>query len=49
MIAIGRPEADEYDDWFAGYVARIKDDESVLDVLDEQVGQVAGRLGRLGC
>jgi hypothetical protein len=47
MIAIGRPEADEYDDWFAGYVARIKDDESVLDVLDEQVGQVAGRLGRL--
>lgn len=47
MIAIARPEADEYDDWLAGYVARITDAESILSVLDAQVGQLADRLGQL--
>ena len=43
MIDAGRPEADEYDPAFAGYVARLDDDESVVTVLREQSHGVTSR------
>jgi hypothetical protein len=36
----GRPGADEYDPAFAGYVARLEDDESVVAVLSDQINEV---------
>lgn len=43
MIETGRPEADEYDPAFAGYVARLDEDESVVAVLNDQVDGVTRR------
>ena len=42
-IEVGRPDADEYDPAFAGYVARLEDDESVVTVLSDQIDGVACR------
>ena len=42
-IEVGRPNADEYDPAFAGYVARLEDDESVVTVLSDQIDGVACR------
>ncbi len=44
MIATPRPETDEYAPRFAGYVARIADDEDVVAVLSSQLDQVLARL-----
>lgn len=44
MIATPRPGADEYAPSFAGYVARIADDEDVVAVLASQLNQVVARL-----
>ena len=43
MIDAGRPEADEYDPAFAGYVARLDEDESVVAVLSQQIEGVPRR------
>jgi hypothetical protein len=43
MIEPGRPKADEYDPAFAGYVARIAEEESVVTLLSEQSGGVTRR------
>ena len=41
MIEPGRPQADEYDPAFAGYVARIDEEESVVTLLSEQSALVS--------
>ncbi len=40
MIASQRPTTDEHDSAFAGYVARIAEDEEILAVLSSQMDQV---------
>ena len=45
MLTASRPQADEYAPSFAGYVARIGDNEDVLVVLAGQLDEVLGRLG----
>jgi hypothetical protein len=47
MITTMRPEAGEYGPAFAGYVARITDDEDIVAVLVAQLDQVLARLGRI--
>ena len=44
MIATARPGTDEYAPSFAGYVARIADDEDVVAVLASQLNLVSARL-----
>ena len=46
MIAIPRPETDEYAAALAGYVARIGDDEDIAAVLGSQLDQVLAWLDR---
>jgi hypothetical protein len=48
MIATPRPKTDEYAPAFAGYVARIAEDEDVVPVLAGQLDQVLDLLGRIG-
>jgi hypothetical protein len=48
MIPISRPEVEEYAASFADYVARIGDEEDIVSVLADQLGQVLARLGRIG-
>ena len=43
MIEVERPGAGEYDPAFAGYVARLEDEESVVAVLSEQIAGVTSR------
>jgi DinB superfamily len=43
MIATSRPSADEYAASFAGYVARISDDEDIVPVLASQLDDVLAR------
>lgn len=43
MTATPRPGPDEYAPSFAGYVARIADDEDVVAVLASQLNQVVAR------
>ncbi len=45
MLTASRPGAGEYAPAFAGYIARIGDDEDVLGVLAGQLDDVLGRLG----
>jgi hypothetical protein len=47
MIAVEPPGADEYDPAFAGYVARVAGDESIVAVLTDQMDEVARRLDRM--
>jgi hypothetical protein len=43
MIEVERPGADEYDPAFAGYVARLEDEESVVAALSDQIHGLSGR------
>jgi hypothetical protein len=43
MVTSARPTADEYAPAFAGYVARIGDDENIIAVLTAQLEQVLAR------
>jgi hypothetical protein len=43
-MGTSRPGPDEYAPSFAGYVARIRDDEAIFAVLTSQLGQVVARL-----
>ena len=45
--AVDRPGADEYDPAFAGYVAHLDDQESVVGVLTDQLERVSRRFGGL--
>ena len=45
MLTTARPGADEYAPAFAGYVARIGDDENIVTVLADQLDKVLARLG----
>jgi len=47
MITTLRPGADEYAAPFAGYVARIAEDEDIVAVLASQLDQVLARLNRI--
>jgi hypothetical protein len=47
MITTPRPGVDEYAASFAGYVARIAEDEDIMTVLANQLDQVLARLGRI--
>ena len=47
MITTMRPGLGEYSAAFAGYVARIGDDEPILSVLVDQLDQVVARLRRI--
>jgi hypothetical protein len=47
MMTISRPGIDEYTPSFAGYVARVAEDEGILAVLIGQRDEGLGRLGRL--
>ena len=44
MITTSRPGVDEYASSFAGYVARIAEDEDILAVLARQLDEFLGRL-----
>lgn len=44
MTTTPRPGTDEYPPSFAGYVARIADDEDIVEVLASQLDQVVSRL-----
>lgn len=45
MLTTARPGADEYAPAFAGYVARIGDDENIVTVLADQLDTALARLG----
>lgn len=45
MLTIARPGHDEHAPAFAGYVARIGDDENIVTVLADQLDEVLARLG----
>ena len=45
MLPTVRPGADEYAPSFAGYVARIGDDENIVTVLKDQLDEVLAHLG----
>ena len=45
MLTTARPGADEYAPAFAGYVARIGNDENIVTVLTDQLDEVLARLG----
>ena len=45
MTATARPGTDEYAPSFAGYVARIGDDENIVTALDDQLTHMLARLG----
>ena len=47
MITTARPGADEYAASFAGYVARVAEDEDIVAVLASQLDQVLARLDRV--
>jgi hypothetical protein len=47
MIAVDPPKTDEYDPAFAGYVARISEDESIVTVLTHQMDEVVRRLDEI--
>lgn len=47
MLTTARPGTDEYAPDFAGYVARIGDDENIVTVLTDQLDEVIARLGAL--
>ena len=47
MITTPRPGVDEYAPSFAGYVARIAEDEDIMTVLANQLDQVLAWLGRI--
>ena len=47
MTATARPGADEYAPAFAGYVARIGNDENIVTALDDQLSHVLARFGAL--
>jgi hypothetical protein len=47
MIAVKPPKSDEYDPAFAGYVARVSEDESILTVLSNQKDEVVRRLDEI--
>jgi DinB superfamily len=47
MIATARPGVDEYAASFAGYVARIAEDEDIVAALASQLDQVLARLDRI--
>jgi hypothetical protein len=44
MLTTSRPEADEYAPGFAGYVARLGDDEDIVSALASQLDEVVARL-----
>jgi DinB superfamily len=46
-VATRRPGADEHAPGFAGYIARIGQDEDVMAVLADQLDEVLGRLGAI--
>ena len=48
MPTTTRPAADEYSTFLAGYVARIADEEDIMQVLADQLDEVSARLGRIG-
>jgi len=45
MLTTARPGADEYAPAFAGYVARIGDDENIVTLLADQLDTALARLG----
>jgi hypothetical protein len=45
MLTTSRPGADEYSPDFAGYVARIGDDEDIVGVLSDQLDEFLDRFG----
>lgn len=45
MLTTSRPAADEYSPAFAGYVARIQNDEDVVEALAGQLDEILARLG----
>jgi hypothetical protein len=47
MLTSARPGTDEYAPGFAGYVARIGNDENIVTVLSDQLDEVLARLGGL--
>ena len=47
MRTTARPGPDEYASSFAGYVARLGDDEDIVTVLSDQLDEVLARLGAL--
>lgn len=47
MITTSRPGVDEYAPSFAGYVARIAEDEDILAALARQLDEVLARLGSI--
>jgi len=47
MITIARPGVDEYAPSFAGYIARVAEDEDILPVLASQLDEVLAQLNRI--